>query len=353
LCWYLFFKIYLAFIHPDEENFNNIESYQFRSSIFGKAKTNEIINLETVNNITENSSIENKSPIFKGENSIEENDNNNLLKNNNNKINNFNNETNDETNKEKDDKEKINKERKKKLKTKKEKTNKDNCHSEDNEINNLKENIKTNIKEKENESIKKTKYIKNCCNCTKSNCQKKYCDCYSNNRYCESCSCTDCYNQEKYAIQRKANNQEESSVDSAVAVELTCTCTKSSCQKKYCECFKNGDKCKDTCRCLNCLNRDYSSLLINKPFGIVPRIEYKMECTSVYIYNSNILIKTRKVDELFIIDEKLLKNRNITPKLTNRKRPRVFENTSSTIHSSSGKRDKFLITNFPKQKNDD
>lgn len=36
--------------------------------------------------------------------------------------------------------------------------------------------------------------------------------------------------------------------------EVTCTCTKSSCQKNYCDCFKNGSFCGDNCRCLDCKN---------------------------------------------------------------------------------------------------
>ena len=33
-----------------------------------------------------------------------------------------------------------------------------------------------------------------------------------------------------------------------------CHCKKSFCQKKYCECFAEGVKCGDLCRCLNCRN---------------------------------------------------------------------------------------------------
>ena len=35
---------------------------------------------------------------------------------------------------------------------------------------------------------------------------------------------------------------------------VVCTCSKSGCNKKYCECFKEGLKCNIKCRCINCLN---------------------------------------------------------------------------------------------------
>ena len=36
---------------------------------------------------------------------------------------------------------------------------------------------------------------------------------------------------------------------------LGCNCTKSNCLKKYCECFKANLKCSDSCRCRSCDNR--------------------------------------------------------------------------------------------------
>ena len=36
---------------------------------------------------------------------------------------------------------------------------------------------------------------------------------------------------------------------------LVCNCTKSNCLKKYCECFKANLKCSDSCRCRACDNR--------------------------------------------------------------------------------------------------
>jgi hypothetical protein len=39
---------------------------------------------------------------------------------------------------------------------------------------------------------------------------------------------------------------------------VTCNCEKSGCLKKYCECFKEGSKCSSTCNCSNCKNRSKS-----------------------------------------------------------------------------------------------
>ena len=35
-----------------------------------------------------------------------------------------------------------------------------------------------------------------------------------------------------------------------------CTCTKSGCNKNYCECFKSGNKCTSLCRCIGCENNE-------------------------------------------------------------------------------------------------
>ena len=35
-----------------------------------------------------------------------------------------------------------------------------------------------------------------------------------------------------------------------------CNCKKSACMKKYCECFQSGMRCSDICRCVGCQNKD-------------------------------------------------------------------------------------------------
>ena len=96
------------------------------------------------------------------------------------------------------------------------------------------------------------KYIdtknKPCCSCNKTKCIKKYCECFANSKYCTNCICLDCRNKEIYMNNLykddKANNK-----------EITfCTCSKSGCNKKYCDCYKANLKCNIKCRCVNCLN---------------------------------------------------------------------------------------------------
>lgn len=41
----------------------------------------------------------------------------------------------------------------------------------------------------------------------------------------------------------------------------TCNCKRSKCLKKYCECFIMGKNCTDKCKCINCKN--HSNQLTN------------------------------------------------------------------------------------------
>ena len=87
---------------------------------------------------------------------------------------------------------------------------------------------------------------KPCCSCTKTKCIKKYCECFSNKRYCNKCFCQDCMNKHSYL-----NSNDMNILDNET---IMCTCTKSGCNKKYCECYKAGKKCNEKCRCLKCKN---------------------------------------------------------------------------------------------------
>ena len=109
----------------------------------------------------------------------------------------------------------------------------------------------------EKNASKKTPEIKTkqCCSCVKTKCIKKYCECFANNKCCTNCICMDCRNKEIYMNYENKNNQTNSNNKEIIF----CTCSKSGCNKKYCECYKDGLKCNIKCRCMNCLNCDEHS----------------------------------------------------------------------------------------------
>ena len=88
-----------------------------------------------------------------------------------------------------------------------------------------------------------------CCSCIKTKCIKKYCECFANNKCCTNCLCIDCRNKD---INMNSQNKDNSTNKEIVF----CTCSKSGCNKKYCECYKVGIKCNIKCRCVKCLNCD-------------------------------------------------------------------------------------------------
>ena len=104
---------------------------------------------------------------------------------------------------------------------------------------------------------KKDIFDKPCCSCTKTKCIKKYCECFANNRYCKDCHCIDCKN--KYIYLNNSYNLKDSSENE----KIFCTCTKSNCNKKYCECYKSRKKCNEECRCVNCLNNTSPTFTIH------------------------------------------------------------------------------------------
>ena len=115
---------------------------------------------------------------------------------------------------------------------------------------------------------------KSCCYCTKTRCIKKYCECYSNNRYCNNCHCSNCLN-------RSINLGNEIPKEIIENIQIFCTCTKSNCNKKYCECYKSNQKCTEKCRCINCKNgSQYPSFNVNNTNDI--------KCTELIINDSSV-----------------------------------------------------------------
>jgi hypothetical protein len=135
------------------------------------------------------------------------------------------------------------------------------------------------------------------CNCQRTKCLKLYCDCLKNNEYCFDCQCEECeniYENEqniKFLRERFSELYQDKQSYINKSKDSGCTCTRSSCLKKYCECFKNGISCSEMCRCLNCLNNEQyqknlksepqsSEKSISLPFKITKMKGKKEESTS-------------------------------------------------------------------------
>lgn len=119
------------------------------------------------------------------------------------------------------------------------------------------------------------------CSCKKSKCLKLYCECFAAGVYCsEPCSCQGCLNTQSHMETVLSTRQQiESRNPLAFAPKVIhtsdpglelgdfsnktpasarhkrgCNCKKSSCLKKYCECFQGGVGCSLSCRCEGCKN---------------------------------------------------------------------------------------------------
>ena len=91
---------------------------------------------------------------------------------------------------------------------------------------------------------------------------KKYCECFANNKSCKNCICSDCKNKnEDINGDNKENivnnNSNINNLNNNKEIKIVfCTCSKSGCNKKYCDCYKENQKCNIKCRCINCLNME-------------------------------------------------------------------------------------------------
>ena len=127
------------------------------------------------------------------------------------------------------------------------------------------------------------------CNCTKTGCNKYYCQCFNQGRYCHGCNCINCNNKKPdYISSNKRSNEIEEKNNKAILI--SCTCTKSGCNKNYCECYKNKTKCNNLCRCRNCENCD--NYIDNEKDNNYQNLKYECcEANSVYIIKNKIIIE--------------------------------------------------------------
>ena len=149
-----------------------------------------------------------------------------------------------------------------------------------------------------------------------------------------------------------------------------CNCSKSHCLKKYCECFKIGLGCTNHCRCVDCKNININKYLNNKENINNENVmnnniindedlidneiwkeiskKYKINAFEIFILNKNLVIKDRYIDLTF---DKM--NINTTPKLTNKKRSRTGNSnmrTCPTTNSNSRRRNYVQVNSNVKTK---
>lgn len=124
----------------------------------------------------------------------------------------------------------------------------------------------------------KKKMQKNC-NCEKSQCLKKYCQCFLKGIICNKfCKCINCKNTDIKLHENFKNN---------LLKVIFCTCKQSKCLKKYCECFKYQKKCNNFCKCNNCENKD-TLKFNNKPFNTLKLLVTENDVILNVTSNNNI-----------------------------------------------------------------
>ena len=162
------------------------------------------------------------------------------------------------------------------------------------------------------------------CTCQKSKCQKKYCECFANEEFCDlKCGCKGCKNTIKSLINPSSEiinknldneskiklNKVNSNIQRPVKIAqskkeikkivddtgISCTCTKSNCKKNYCDCFKRGNFCGDKCRCEDCKNSKHIENKIQPDKYIIEFIRISVD------FNG---IKLKEGKSLFCLDNK-------------------------------------------------
>ncbi|EPS62527.1 hypothetical protein M569_12264, partial [Genlisea aurea] len=113
------------------------------------------------------------------------------------------------------------------------------------------------------------------CNCKNSRCLKLYCECFAAATYCDGCNCVNCHNNVVYdefrresmvailerrpdAFKPKVASSPHGPSDRLVEHNKGCHCKKSTCLKKYCECYQANILCSEKCRCVDCKNYEGS-----------------------------------------------------------------------------------------------
>ena len=96
------------------------------------------------------------------------------------------------------------------------------------------------------------------CTCKKTYCLKMYCECFSQGKLCgDDCACHNCKNIQGFeeVIQNAKQGVKEGGSRNCKLSEKRCNCKKSHCLKRYCECYNAGISCSEACKCEGCENK--------------------------------------------------------------------------------------------------
>ena len=138
------------------------------------------------------------------------------------------------------------------------------------------------------------------CNCIKSKCTKNYCECFTQGmsqsslaRKCsELCKCTGCENQ----------GESEKKYRSPIEMEETermCNCKKSNCLKKYCECFNSGVRCTSNCKCQECKNTLEDGMEVEYgKIGLMQRVRRAEKSKKRFVLRNKSIRSTQKQTRL-------------------------------------------------------
>ena len=141
------------------------------------------------------------------------------------------------------------------------------------------------------------------CNCTKTGCNKFYCQCFNQGRYCHGCNCINCNNKKPDYI--SSNKRPKESEEKNKTILISCTCTKSGCNKNYCECYKNKTKCNNLCRCRNCENSE--NYIDSEKIKEHQNMNYECcEANSVFIIKNKIIVED--ISKKYVGKQKIMAN---------------------------------------------